>query len=262
MKPPRAFTLLELLVVIALIGVLAALLLPALSAAKGHAKRATCLSHLRQVNLGLRMYCDDSSDKTPMVNGAAFWTTAWSSYRRLIKDYVGAPGQPSPRDKLFACPADTFYYDLRPEPHPSIKGLCGLWPIHASLWQQTNFDYSSYAFNAGISNVFSRYTNSIGLTGRKLSSIQDPVKTVLVCEVPAFFPYSWHQPGRPSTFGAMTFAHGATLFLDARNMVGFVDGHVSYIKIFWDPGPVQPGLWATAMQYNPPPGYDYKWSGD
>jgi prepilin-type N-terminal cleavage/methylation domain-containing protein len=64
----RAFTLVELLVVIAVIGVLAGLLLPALSAAKGNAKRTTCLNNLREVNQGTRMYYDDSNDASPAPN--------------------------------------------------------------------------------------------------------------------------------------------------------------------------------------------------
>lgn len=51
-------------------------------------------------------------------------------------------------------------------------------------------------------------------------------------------------------------------FDDAKNVVGFVDGHVSYVKIFWNPSPVQPGVWAVAIQYDPPAGYDYQWSGN
>ncbi len=47
-----AFTLLELLVVTAIIGVLAALLLPALSAARGYARSTTCKNNLHQMGLG------------------------------------------------------------------------------------------------------------------------------------------------------------------------------------------------------------------
>src|SRR5262245_18041680 len=55
-----AFTLVELLVVVALIGLLAALLFPALGKGKSSASRIKCLSNLRQLSLAAQMYWDEN----------------------------------------------------------------------------------------------------------------------------------------------------------------------------------------------------------
>src|SRR5690242_15612779 len=104
MNPKRAFALTELLVTIAVIGILAALLFPAINTAKNYAKRTTCLNNLRQINLGLRMYVDDFDDKspnTPSSNSSPSLDSFinFTGYKKLMERNVGLNGESSPQEK-------------------------------------------------------------------------------------------------------------------------------------------------------------------
>jgi len=64
--PNRAFTLIELLLVITIIAILASLLLPVTSKAKAKAKRIDCLSHLKQIGLAFHSFSHEHGDRFPM----------------------------------------------------------------------------------------------------------------------------------------------------------------------------------------------------
>jgi prepilin-type N-terminal cleavage/methylation domain-containing protein len=241
------FTLIELLVVVAIIGILAALLLPALSLAQASGRRTNCLANLRQISLGIHLYAADNRDRlpaAPYVTGDSLNTNDCGIfYKRLMKTYVGLRGASSSQDKLFACSADTFYYDW-----PSLT--CQARAMH----DQPESDYSSYDFSGGNGCTnspppFLQETCYPGVFGCDQASIKDPARTILTLEASAVFPWSWHQPQK--------LLAGKCGVKDARSMIGFVDGHVNYIKMYWNPG-----LHMTTACYDPPGGYDYKWSSD
>ena len=242
-----AFTLVELLVVIAIIAILAALLLPVLSRAKAAAQRTDCLNNLRQLGLGIHLYAGENGDILPAAANVT-WEQLDTNhflifYKRLMKSYVGLHGPSSPQDKVFACPADTFYYDY-PTPNYLAQGL----------HEQAASDYSSYGFNGNAETnpappAFLNETSYGGISGLKTASIKNPVRTVLLMELSAGYPWSWHQP--------QSIPAGQFGFADAKNMIAFVDGHVTYIKIYRNANYNMP-----VINYEPPAGYDYQWHGN
>jgi prepilin-type N-terminal cleavage/methylation domain-containing protein/prepilin-type processing-associated H-X9-DG protein len=79
MRPkPHAFTLVELLVVIAVIAILASILLPALASAKKRARAVQCLNNLKQIGTGAHMYAHDN-DNTLQLDSLIPGSGSWAS---------------------------------------------------------------------------------------------------------------------------------------------------------------------------------------
>ncbi len=117
----KAFTLIELLVVIAIIAILAAILFPVFGQAKAAAKKAACISNIRQIGMAALMYSNDYDDVGP---GAAIGAAdaglvgGWIYYNRFPADDGALPagydvtkGSLYPYIKnggIFVCPVDNF----------------------------------------------------------------------------------------------------------------------------------------------------------
>lgn len=110
-KPIQAFTLIELLLVIAVIAILAALLFPVLSAAKERAYRIHCLNNLKQLGTAIQLYADNHGDQLPGPVRLGFYEEYDNQDSTRLPYYIasdmGLPAaQITPQDALPArCPS-------------------------------------------------------------------------------------------------------------------------------------------------------------
>jgi prepilin-type N-terminal cleavage/methylation domain-containing protein/prepilin-type processing-associated H-X9-DG protein len=115
----RAFTLIEILVVIAIIAILSTLLFPVLSSAKARSKQTGCANNLKQVALGFQMYAADNDGRLPENPPSGFGDTRWVSGNMKIRQE--ATNQSLIRQgklfayangaSLFRCPGDVSQVD-------------------------------------------------------------------------------------------------------------------------------------------------------
>lgn len=146
------FTLIELLTVIAIIGILAALLLPVVGRVREAARSSRCVTNLRQVGVAIQAYSNDNKGRLPAAGFfgiAPYYDRDGRNFQDSLRDYLSIPRSATwgysdisklPHSAIFDCPSgkgplNTKCYTLRDNntDTPLVNGT-----IIKSPWGQKN----------------------------------------------------------------------------------------------------------------------------
>lgn len=201
-RASQAFTLVEMLVVIAIIAILAAMLLPALRSAVASSRAIVCSSNLRQTGMGMNQYSSDFHGYfvPTMFSGVSHFTENWGHI--LIRNsYLNNPA-------LLSCPGAE-----------GLKYLDEILAPDRAAWRfkHTHFGYNDY-LGLGLPGSWYTYT--------RLSSVAQPSATIVLGDS---IDYSETPPF--ATIFRLEF-NGANWELHSRHNGGanilWVDSHVSW----------------------------------
>ena len=108
MKRRQAFTLIELLMVIAILALVVGIILPAIAQARATTKSAICLSQMRQIADGFHMLADANGGKLPGIDTDEAWDV-------LVQDQLGTD------ETIFVCPADDDAIEASADGYPGLS---------------------------------------------------------------------------------------------------------------------------------------------
>lgn len=216
MPPRHAFTLVELLVVVAIIAVLAGMLLPAIVHVQRLARSTACQSHLRQVGMAFLTYADDQNDLIPTLRrvGGGLWPGLLATYLGVSNpNSTAAIGS---RSVFWGCPA----YLRSRERAASVTPEVNAW--------DTGYGMSIYprrGTNAALYWVRNAYwtnhANEIGPQPIRLSAVTHTSQRIAIADSPFY----WSWPSNVLTY------HDADADPRRRHRTTanalFFDGHVA-----------------------------------
>ncbi len=166
-----AFTLIEILVVIAIIAILAAILFPVFSRARESARRASCASNLKQIGLAWIMYSQDYDERTTPVyvavpQGPYLGHATLSYWPDLLHPYVksgsGKVGESGSMRGVFTCPSTNSLFESENTDH----------------WKAVRYAYNQ----SNINNDYIVYDEGSLSYGVSMSRLGHPSQTIAFSE--------------------------------------------------------------------------------
>jgi len=237
------FTLIELLVVIAIISILAAILFPVFARARENARKAACMSNLKQIGLGMMMYIQDFDETFPVAYQS--WVPTDRMYWYQILDpYIK-------NQQVFVCPTAG---QIIKSDGTTVQYSGGYGYNVSGTWREGGSGPKYKGNGFGYRNQGTWYTPS-GTGPVKLSAVDEPANTIQITD-PASFGYASNglaAVGYVNDKKYMPVLHGGKVGPFAEGESGtapplegggnylFADGHVKWMaasqtfcSIMWD----------------------------
>ena len=180
----KRFTLIELLIVIAIIAILASMLLPALNQARERATGTTCINNLKSFGTAMQFYLDMSNDVFPVQSKTTtnlYWANSdavWTEYYKLLTGDGGLPGWMGQVPQKILCPKVSGFDKVY-----KVSGLASPWE-RFNGWVKASF----YGMTGGGDTSYGQILESGGWFVHKFGRVHSPSSKVLQAEANNYNP--------------------------------------------------------------------------